>query len=85
MLMSRPDLLRMFVKGMRRGNGQCTNRDRSSHEEESLMHHDSQSDAQTNQQCYPRGIHGPVIVSYCPHNNSFVDQSVTAYAKRRSA
>jgi hypothetical protein len=67
MLMSRPDLLRMFVKGMRRGNGQCTNRDRSSHEEENFVHRNSQSDAYTNQQRDVRAINASVIFSDCLH------------------
>ena len=45
MLMSRPYVLCVFVKRMRGCNGQRTNRNRSSHEEESFVHHDSQSDA----------------------------------------
>ena len=45
MLMSRLCVLRMFLKSMRRGNGQRAGRDRTSHEEEDFVHGDSQSNA----------------------------------------
>jgi hypothetical protein len=45
MLMSQLRVLRMFLKGMRGGNGQRADRDHASHEEENLVHGDSQADA----------------------------------------
>ena len=45
MLTSRPCLLRVLVKGMRSGNGQRSNGNRTAHEEENFVHGDSQSDA----------------------------------------
>lgn len=43
MLMSRLCVLRMFLKSMRRGNGQRADRDCASHEEEDFVYGDSQS------------------------------------------
>jgi hypothetical protein len=85
MLTDRPGLFRMLLEHMRGRNGERSDRNRSSHEEEGLVHHDSQSDAQTNQQCHSRRIDAAVISSDCLHNISFADESMTAYAKRRSA
>jgi hypothetical protein len=78
-------MFRMLLKCVRRGHGQRPDCDRSSHEEESFVHHDAQSDAQTNQQRHACRINAPVISSDCLHDIPFANENMTARAQSRSA
>jgi hypothetical protein len=73
MLPGQLGLLCVLLDRMSCGNGQCPDRDHSPHQEEDLVHEESQSDACTNQDGNARAINTSIMFSDCFHDISFVD------------
>jgi hypothetical protein len=84
MLTRRSCVFRVLLNGMRRSYGQRSDRDRTAHDEENLVHRNSQSDAQSQQQRHACAINASVSSFDCFHDIPFWEK-VIARDKRRSA